>query len=314
MATTTARLGLRKPASGDTVNVVTDIDNAMDTLDSVVGMTDCTSTTRPSTPFKNQLIRETDTGSYYVSNGSSPASGSWVPMFSVEGPVTVGVTGSVAPWQIQTTSTIAGNRLLNTRKQGDAQSGYILDFDGRQQWGPGGATSPDTNLYRSGPAALKTDGSLIVAGVGGVLTAYKTTDLTVNNSTVLVSDAQLVVPVVANATYAFESCLIYSATTVAKAAMAVAGPAGASALISPRSIDVTVTAYYGPIEVSMAGLGGSFSSGAIGVGQKVTALATGTISTAGTAGNIVVQFCQNTAEASNAVLHTWSWIKLTRLA
>jgi hypothetical protein len=39
----------------------------------------------------------------------------------------------------------------------------------------------------------------------------------------------------------------------------------------------------------------------------------GWLKTAGTAGNVVVQFAQATANASNAILYTGTWIRLTRI-
>lgn len=77
MATTTTRMGLRKPGTSDTVNVTTDLDNNFDLLDAGASTTQATTTTRPSTPFQGQAVFETDTGLLVVSNGTLPASGSW---------------------------------------------------------------------------------------------------------------------------------------------------------------------------------------------------------------------------------------------
>lgn len=77
MATTTTRLGLRKPAGSDTVSVTTDLDNNFDTLDAAVSTTYATTNTRPSVPFQGQAVYESDSGLLVVSNGSVPASGSW---------------------------------------------------------------------------------------------------------------------------------------------------------------------------------------------------------------------------------------------
>lgn len=70
MATTTTKLGMRKPAPSDAVDVTADISNNMDVLDVAVGTTVCTSSTRPSTPYTGQKIYETDTGFQYIWNGS----------------------------------------------------------------------------------------------------------------------------------------------------------------------------------------------------------------------------------------------------
>ncbi|MFC5053640.1 hypothetical protein [Saccharothrix xinjiangensis] len=131
-------------------------------VDTAVGFEAVTSSTRPSAPYNGKPIRETDTGSVYFSNGSSPASGSWVPIVVASGPVLVGNVGASAPLRIHTTSTLSGNRLLEGRRSGETHVGFLVDFDGRWQWGPGGSTPPDTNLYRSAAGVLRTDNNLVV--------------------------------------------------------------------------------------------------------------------------------------------------------
>ena len=46
----------------------------------------------------------------------------------------------------------------------DTQYQFIINADGKQEWGPGGTTAPDTNLYRSAADTLKTDDAFIVGG------------------------------------------------------------------------------------------------------------------------------------------------------
>lgn len=70
MATSTTKLGLTKPAYTDVVDVADLNDNA-DKLDAAVGMTICTSATRPATPWSGQIIFETDTLIPYVWDGSA---------------------------------------------------------------------------------------------------------------------------------------------------------------------------------------------------------------------------------------------------
>ena len=53
----------------------------------------------------------------------------------------------------------------------DAQPAFQLNGDGKHQWGPGGATALDTNLYRSAAAVLQTDGGFVAAGLAGANTA-----------------------------------------------------------------------------------------------------------------------------------------------
>lgn len=78
MATTTARLGLTKPASTDTVDISV-LDTNLDQIDLKMCSQVCTSGTRPSSPFQGQLIYEADTGLVRVYTGAAwvsvPASG-----------------------------------------------------------------------------------------------------------------------------------------------------------------------------------------------------------------------------------------------
>lgn len=82
MATSTTRLGLRKPANPDVVNVVSDVNANMDKIDSSVNLFPCTSATKPALPFTGQLILLTDaqvvqcwTGTQWVTIGGSGALG-----------------------------------------------------------------------------------------------------------------------------------------------------------------------------------------------------------------------------------------------
>jgi hypothetical protein len=171
-ATLTDRLGLVKDSNDEHYAVETVNDNS-DKIDAAVGFEESTSSTRPSAPYNGKGIWESDTGSVLYSNGGSPASGSWRYLWTPHGPIVVGATGSgLAPLRARTTDLLAGNRLIDARKNGEAQPGWTADFDGKLQWGPGGSTSPDTNLYRYTGNTLRTDGHLNVGGhvsVGGDL-------------------------------------------------------------------------------------------------------------------------------------------------
>jgi hypothetical protein len=221
VATTTTRLALRKPASGDTVNVSTDIGASMDTLDAAVGATNVTAATRPGSPFTGQFIVETDTNRTYVYDG-----------------------------------------------------GWLLV---------------------------------------GSMVAIKTTDNTVNNTATLASDSQLTLPVEASTTYALEMYLDYSSATTPDAKVSLSVPASATWSVAPNGLLTSVAATSGSIETASVTTSGSITYGGNGAGTHVSANPVGWVKTAGTAGNVVVQWAQNTANASNTVLYTGSWIKLTRV-
>lgn len=76
MSTTTSRLNLTLPGSGDFVDV-TVLDADFTALDAVAGATVATASTRPSTPFQGQTLYETDTKNFLIHNGTAPASAGW---------------------------------------------------------------------------------------------------------------------------------------------------------------------------------------------------------------------------------------------
>jgi len=70
MATSTTKLGLTKPAYTDVVDVQ-DLNTNADLIDAASGMTICTSSTRPGSPWSGQIIFETDTLGTFVWDGSA---------------------------------------------------------------------------------------------------------------------------------------------------------------------------------------------------------------------------------------------------
>lgn len=180
----TPRLGLYKSKSdgSELVSYPQDIGQNLDKLDGAAGFQPCTSSTRPSTPYSGKPIFETDTARSYYSNGTSPASSSWVEIPNSSGTfggnlalasgkqLNIGGSSSLATIAVVNTSAVAD--LLTGRVTGDTQSRFVLDTDGTHGWGPGGSTATDTNLYRSGANVLMTDDSFVAAGnvtVGGDL-------------------------------------------------------------------------------------------------------------------------------------------------
>lgn len=129
MATSTTRLGLRKPdpdpVTGDDINVALDISGSMDKIDAAVGCAVCTSGTRPGSPWQGQLIFETDTGKVQVWNGSA-----WKHIISIN-------TGSALAWTGDTT--ITGNLTV---------SGSVSK----------GVTGPTQNVYTANATWTKPTG------------------------------------------------------------------------------------------------------------------------------------------------------------
>ena len=173
----TTRLGLYKSKSdgSELVNYTQDIGQNLDKLDAAVGYQIVTSTTRPSSPYPGKPITESDT-SYrtYFSNGTSPASGSWVEIPNSSATfnnnlkiaqgkqINFGASGSTAYLSVLAAAT--GDDVISTRISGDTVSRFLLETDGAHSWGPGGSTAADVILTRGGTSTLSLTGSLSLSG------------------------------------------------------------------------------------------------------------------------------------------------------
>lgn len=165
--------------------------------------------------------------------------------------------------------------------------------------------STENQLYRY-------TGSAWVPYIPGVERAMKTTDNSVTSNATLASDTQLQVAVVANATYQLEMFLDYSSATAADAQFSLAVPASATWKVAPFGMTAATAATSGSLETAPATTGGIVLGGNA-VGVHVSATPAGWVKTAGTAGNVTVQWAQSVLTASATVLYTGSWIRLTRV-
>lgn len=175
MSTLTSRLGLYKPAASgvELVNVVTDLNNNLDSIDAKIGAFPCTSGTRPGSPFDGQMIRETDTGRIYIwaANVSQwrqvlfHAASFGQNIVTTAKLQSTGSGGGLIVDDLSTASSIA----INSNVVGDTNDRVRMYASGLLEWGPGNASS-DTNLYRGGTSLLKTDDAFQAVGnltIGG---------------------------------------------------------------------------------------------------------------------------------------------------
>lgn len=150
----TSRLKIFKadPGSGEPVDVAK-LNQGFDKIDAAVGPADVTSTTRPATPYANQIIRESDTGRLYVRNDTD---GRWDQIL-VGGPVRLKSSVDV---ERDTT----GQTFFNGYVAGDANPRITVLGGGSINWGAGG--TQDVNLGRAGADLLQTDDAFnAVAGL-----------------------------------------------------------------------------------------------------------------------------------------------------
>jgi hypothetical protein len=143
----------------------------------------------------------------------------------------------------------------------------------------------------------------------------KTADETVTNSSTVQNDDQLFVPLLANSAYWFECMLIYDGIQAADIKIGFAFPAGASLVWTHGGLDIGSTGLNG--EVSRAGRSAATGdagcpNGSTG-GTRVYMPVEGRVATSGTAGNLQLQWSQNTANATGTIMGVDSVMIVQRL-
>ncbi|MYS15160.1 hypothetical protein [Streptomyces sp. SID4982] len=183
----TTRLGLYKSKSdgSELVNYTQDIGQNLDKLDLAAGFQAVTSTTRPAAPYSGKPIFETNT-SYrsYFSNGTSPASASWVEIPNSSGTfggnLTLAASSSLSIGAATLTRSSGGSLNSNTNYQRTGSASTDVAYstlvtsdtfdrariytDGKLEMGPGNAAR-DVNLYRSAANTLTTDSNFVAANL-----------------------------------------------------------------------------------------------------------------------------------------------------
>lgn len=143
--------------------------------------------------------------------------------------------------------------------------------------------------------------------------ARKTADQTIASSTAMTNDSELVVPVIANATYVMKAFISYRALAAAKIKIGWTGPAGATMDWSPVGLDTGVSGFVTGINRAVYTIANAPAVGEAGVAQSVSAGPEGMLITSATAGNLQFQWAQNTSNATGTVVKANSWVFLVRV-
>ena len=145
--------------------------------------------------------------------------------------------------------------------------------------------------------------SLTGGGGGGgsnVTTIIKTSSETVNNSTTLQNDDTLKFPVGASEVWTFRFVLQATSSTVADLKFAVTAPTGAVCEVSYLDTETAESnAQYGC---------GATITNITGNGTDDVYEITGTVTNGTTAGDVQLQWAQNTAEATNTIVYSGSYV------
>lgn len=166
-------------------------------------------------------------------------------------------------------------------------------------------SAPTSGLARLDSYSGTAHQSLYVRGFHSFV--RKASNQTINNSTTLTNDTALLASLPSTGTHMFEMDIIYSSTTVADIKFAMTIPAGAFLTLLGVGLATTATTSVGDMNnfaTATAGTAGAF--GGIGAGSFLPLRLWGEVATGGTAGNMTLQWAQNTLEATNTVVHNGS--------
>lgn len=142
-------------------------------------------------------------------------------------------------------------------------------------------------------------------------TVFKPSDQSVTSSVTLVNDTALVLALNANATYILVAYIDYEGGTQGSSDIQFqfTGPAGATMKAVSLFIGTGGANNQGHLNLSQLAVCGSN-----GAGVARSALLVGTVQTAGTAGNLQMQWAQNTSNATATKVHQGSCLALIEMS
>jgi hypothetical protein len=151
---------------------------------------------------------------------------------------------------------------------------------------------------------------------GGGLFVRKTADETVTASTTLQDDDHLLLALAASSTYTFSAYLIATSPTAADIKVAFTAPAGATinyGFTAAPQLGAAAAANNSHRFEHSAASGTGITAGGMDA-LKVDIRIDGIVRTAGTAGNLRLQFAQGTSDVGNTVLYTDSYLVAEKVA
>jgi hypothetical protein len=149
------------------------------------------------------------------------------------------------------------------------------------------------------------------------ITPRGTVDITVNNSTTLTDATGLSALLSAGGLYLLDGYVEYSAATAADAKLALTVPASTTGRWYAHALDSGTTGTAGNLSGASNSTASTLVLGGAAAGTRCVARLSGWLqmpseAAAGSLMNVQLQFAQNTANASNAVLYLNSWLRFTR--
>lgn len=139
-------------------------------------------------------------------------------------------------------------------------------------------------------------------------------DQTATSGTTLINSAYLTFTVAVNSVYRLETELFYTAGTTGDLKIQFTAPSGSFLRTSPWGQYASLSATDAAISHDGADNGGPWLFGGGGSSVMLTCRPVGSVSTAGTSGNCVLQFAQSTGDATNTILKAGSSMTLIKVA
>lgn len=130
--------------------------------------------------------------------------------------------------------------------------------------------------------------------------------------TVVTADPDLVLPVLANASYELIATLVYDGGPQGGSDFQWQWtlPSGATLVSSPTYKDTTGS----PISGTLQPAGSSLTAGTFGAGNQRALTSQGIVTVGATAGNLTLLWAQGSSHSTPTILHTGSTAKLVRIA
>ena len=138
--------------------------------------------------------------------------------------------------------------------------------------------------------------------------ATKSVDETVNNSSAIQNDDELVLPLVANAVYVFDLVVIYSSGTTPDIKVGFTLPTGATTALEADFFDPSLIRNL-IAQTTVPTTGIAMGGNAATTGCRIW----GTVTTGATAGDMQTVWAQNTANASNTIVRAGSYLLVQRV-
>ena len=166
------------------------------------------------------------------------------------------------------------------------------------------------SAYPTWSAGQRVTAALLTAGL--VQSVTRSSDATGRTNNTMTNDDVLSLAVEANATYELRAWLGFNGGTTGDFRVGWSIPSGATLNWTPYQQPNTNSTTVGTIITDRSGTGVSQAGGGAGGSTIMTCLAEGTLRVGSTAGSIVLQWAQDTTNATPTILKADSFIELKR--